>query len=105
MQFTRRLHPGIVSGDITCTVRIWQRLHVRIGGQYRLGDGAVEVTSIRQIELSDVTPMLARCCGFAGVVDMLQVAKHGPGETVYLIEFEYLRADGGRSLAPDHQPE
>jgi len=26
---------------------------------------------------------------FAGVVDLLKIAKHGPGENVYLIEFEY----------------
>jgi hypothetical protein len=47
------------------------------------------VTSIRQIELSDVTPDLARRSGFLGVVDLLKVAKHGPGENVYLVEFEY----------------
>jgi hypothetical protein len=27
--------------------------------------------------------------GFAGVVDQLKVAKHGAGENVYLIEFEF----------------
>ena len=32
---------------------------------------------------------LAKRSGFAGVVDLLKVAKHGPGENVYLIEFEY----------------
>jgi hypothetical protein len=90
MQFTKRLHEPIMSGDVTCTVRIWQRPHVKVGGRYRLGRGVVEVTSIRQIELGDITPALARRSGFAGVVDLLKVAKHGPGENVYLIEFTYL---------------
>jgi hypothetical protein len=39
--------------------------------------------------LHDITPELARTSGFAGVVDLLKTAKHGPGEKVYLIEFVY----------------
>ena len=76
-------------GEVSCSVRIWQRPHVKAGGRYRLGRGHIVVTSIRQIALSDITPALARRSGFAGVVDLLKVAKHGPGENVYLVEFEY----------------
>lgn len=89
MQFTRRLREPIKRGEITCSVRIWQRPHVKKGGRYPLGAGHIIVTSIRQIELSDITPALARRSGFAGVVDLLKIAKHGPGENVYLIEFKY----------------
>lgn len=91
MMFTKRLREPIRRGEITCTVRIWQRPHVKVGGRYALGPGFVVVKSLRQIELSDITPALARRSGFAGVVDLLKVAKHGPGENVYLIEFEYLK--------------
>jgi len=76
-------------GEVTCSVRIWQRPHVKVGGRYKLGPGEVVVTAMRRIELSDITPKLARDSGFAGVVDLLKIAKHGPGENVYLIEFEY----------------
>ena len=76
-------------GEVTCSVRIWQSPHVKVGGHYQLGDGLIEVTSVRRITLADITPELARRSGFAGVVDLLKVAKHGPGENVYLIEFEY----------------
>jgi len=89
MVFTKRLHAPIIAGEITCSIRIWQRPHVKVGGRYRLGPGAVEVTRLREIELADVTPDLARRSGFAGVVDLLKVAKHGPGERVFLVEFEY----------------
>jgi len=89
MQFTKRLHDPIMRGEVTCSVRIWQSPHVKVGGRYKLGPGAVEVTSMRRIELTDITPKLARESGFAGVVDLLKIAKHGPGENVYLIEFEY----------------
>lgn len=89
MTFTKRLRDGIVRGEITCSVRIWKQPRVKVGGRYRLGAGEVEVDSIRQIELRDLTPALARRSGFSGVVDLLKVAKHGRGENVYLIEFHY----------------
>ena len=89
MMFTKRLREPIMRGEIDCTVRIWQRPHVKVGGRYALGPGFVVVNSIRRIELSDITPSLARRSGFAGVVDLLKIAKHGAGENVYLIEFDY----------------
>ena len=89
MMFTKRLREPIMRGKVTCTVRIWQRPHVKVGGRYRLGPGYVEVTKMRQITLADITPDLARRSGFAGVVDLLKIAKHGPGEKVYLIDFRY----------------
>lgn len=89
MMFTKRLRTGIMRGDITCTVRIWHSPRVKVGGRYALGSGVVEVQSIREISLSDLTPALARRSGFQGVVDLLKVAKHGRGERVFLIDFEY----------------
>lgn len=89
MMFTKRLREPVMRGEVTCSVRIWQSPRVKVGGRYPLGPGHIEVTSIRQIALQDVTPELARRSGFAGLVDLLKVAKHGPGENVYLVEFEY----------------
>lgn len=89
MTFTKRLRPGIMAGEITCSVRIWRRPHVKVGGRYRMESGAVEVTRLTEIGMEDITPALARRSGFAGVVDLLKVAKHGPGERVFLVEFEY----------------
>jgi hypothetical protein len=89
MMFTKQLREPIMRGEITCSVRIWRRPRVKVGGAYPLGSGHIRVTSIRQIMLEDITPALARRSGFSGVVDLLKVAKHGTGENVYLIEFEY----------------
>jgi hypothetical protein len=89
MMFTKRLREPVMRGEVTCSVRLWQRPHVKAGGRYPLGPGWIQVTSISQIGLSDITPELARRSGFQGVVDLLKVAKHGPGENVYLVEFEY----------------
>ena len=90
MEFTKRLRDGVRSGEITCSVRIWQRPHVKAGNRYRMGDGEIEVDSIVQIAPEDITPRLARESGFAGVVDLLKTAKHGPGSNVYLVRFHYL---------------
>jgi hypothetical protein len=53
-------------------------------------EGEIEVDSIEQIGLPDITPELARCSGFLGVLDLLKVAKHGRGENIYLIRFHYI---------------
>lgn len=89
MIFTKRLREPVMRGEVTCSVRIWQSPRVKVGGRYGLGDGAIEVTAIREITLADVTPALARQSGFAGVVDLLKTAKHGCGQRVFLVEFEY----------------
>jgi hypothetical protein len=87
--FTKQLREGIRCGEITRTVRIWQRCHVKLGGRYRMGDGHVVVTAILPIVLADITGPLARQCGFKGVVDLLKIAKHGPGRNIFLIDFHY----------------
>ena len=90
MIFTKRLRQGVREGRITCSVRISQRPHVKAGGIYAMEEGHIVVESIRQIALADVTGDLARRSGFKGVIDLLKVAKHGPGTNVYLIDFHYV---------------
>jgi hypothetical protein len=87
--FQRRFHDGIRSGEIRCTVRIWQRPHVKLGGRYALGPGAIVVDKIYETRLDDITPALARRCGFTSLVDLLKTAKHGAGERVFVIDFHY----------------
>jgi hypothetical protein len=89
VQFLRTLRDRIRSGEITTTVRLWQRPHVTVGGRYALPPGEIIVTRIFEISLADVTPILARQSGFTGVVELLKVAKHGPGRRVFVIEFRY----------------
>jgi hypothetical protein len=48
------------------------------------------VDSIVRIAIDDITYDLARESGFASVDDLLEVAKHGSGDNVYLIRFHYL---------------
>ena len=94
MLFTKYLRDGVRSGAITRSVRVWMSPRVRAGGGYRFEDGEIEVDSIVPITLEQITPRLARECGFASVGDLLKLAKHGRGENVYLVEFHY--------IAPEH---
>jgi hypothetical protein len=90
MLFAKRLRGRIRSGRIRCTVRIWQRQRVKVGGRYRMDDGHVVVDSITRIRRRDITNDLARESGFDSVADLMSVAKHGKGRNIYLIRFHYL---------------
>jgi hypothetical protein len=98
MMFTKRLREPVMRGEITTSIRIWQKPHVKVGGTYALGPGHIRVTAIKEIGLRDITPAMARESGFEGLVDLLKVAKHGRGERVYLVTFEY--EDGFASPQP-----
>ena len=91
MMFTKRLREPIMRGEITCTVRIWRNLRVKVGGRYPLGGGFVEVSRIQQVDLGDITEDIARASGFADLDDLMSVARHGSGESVYLIDFIYAK--------------
>ncbi|MBB6144061.1 hypothetical protein HNQ77_002013 [Silvibacterium bohemicum] len=90
MVFAKWLREGVRSGNIRCSVRIWVRPHVLVGGRYRMDEGEIEIDSIEPIGLPDITPELARESGFLGVIDLLKVAKHGKGEKIYLVRFHYV---------------
>ena len=90
MVFAKRLRDGVRRGEITCSVRIWQRPHVKAGSRYRMEEGEIEIESITPIGYPDITPQLARESGFLGIVDLLKVAKHGRGENIYLVRFHYI---------------
>jgi hypothetical protein len=88
--FTKRLREGVRQGRITVSVRIWQSPRVKVGGRYKMDEGEIEIDSITPIGFPDITPELARESGFLGVIDLLKVAKHGPGEKIYLVRFHYI---------------
>ena len=111
MVFTKRLREGIRRGRIKCSVRIWTRPHVKAGGRYRMDEGQIVVDSITTIRLADITHDLARESGFSSLKDLLDTAKHGRGDNVYLIRFHYLpagawdvpRTEPGSPSSPDRR--
>src|ERR1700751_5782557 len=99
MTFTKRLREGVRRGEITCSVRIWTRPHVKVGARYRMEEGAIEIDSIEPIGFPDITPQLARAWGFLGVLDLLKVAKHGKGRK-YLSDSLPLRPSTPQAVHP-----
>ena len=94
MVFTKRLREGVRRGRIKCSIRIWQRPRVKVGGRYPMDDGHIVVDSIVPIDIGDITYDLARESGFLGLIDLLKVAKHGKGDNIYLVRFHYIPPRG-----------
>ena len=67
---------------------------MKAGGKYPMDDGHIVVDSIESIDMSDITHDLARESGFDSVKALLDLAKHGAGDNVYLIRFHYLPPGG-----------
>ena len=59
-----------------------------------MDDGHIVVDSIVPIRIKDITHDLARESGFGSVKELLETAKHGRGDNVYLIRFHYLPPGG-----------
>jgi hypothetical protein len=101
MVFTKRLREGVRRGAITCSVRIWVRPKVKVGRRYPMDGGEIEIDSIEQIAIQDITHALAIESGFLGIIDLLKVAKHGRGDNVYLIRFHYIPSLTAAPEPPD----
>jgi len=101
MMFTKRLRDPIKRGEITCSVRIWTRPHVRVGGRYRVdADGEVEVATL---DAQETTRRLARENGLlvgvsagANVFAAVRLARTLPKDSVVVT---ILCDSGSRYLA------
>ncbi len=90
MMFARPLRERVRAGEITSSVRIWLTPRVKVGGRYRLLDGHVEVTRLQEIDLSDVDDAMARAGGFDSLDALMDTARHGRGERVFLVDFVFV---------------
>jgi hypothetical protein len=104
MLFAKQLRERVRRGRITCSIRIWLRPHVKAGGRYPMEEGHIVVDEVTPITLEDITDRLARESGFESVDDLLQTARHGPGQNVYLIRFHYLPPGGWDSASDGRAP-
>ena len=90
MMFAKPLRQRVRSGEITRSVRIWLTPRVKVGGRYPLLDGQIEVTRLQEIDLADVTEALARETGFESLAALMETARHGRGERVFLVDFVFV---------------
>lgn len=98
MQFSRELRNDVLAGDITLSVRLWNRLQVREGGRYRVGLGEIEVDAIELVPFRAITREDVRRAGEADRESLRHRAAHaGPIDEdtlVYRIEFHAVGPDG-----------
>ena len=91
MQFSRELRNDVLAGDITLSVRLWQRPKVKPGGRYRVGLGAIEVDAIELVPFAAITGKDVRRAGEADRETLRRRAAHagpiGEDTLVYRIEF------------------
>ncbi len=55
MEFSRELRDDVLAGDITVSIRLWQRPKVKQGGRYRVGLGEIEIDSIELLPFAAIT--------------------------------------------------
>ena len=91
MQFSLELRDGVLTGDITVSVRLWRRPKVRVGGRYPVGPAVIEVDSIELGPFAHVTATDVRRSGEPDRETLRQRAAHagpiGDDTLVYRIAF------------------
>lgn len=55
MQFSPELREAVAAGDITVSIRLWQRAKVKAGGRYASGEFTIEVDSIELLPFSAIS--------------------------------------------------
>lgn len=53
--FSPELRAGVAAGDITVSIRLWQRPKVKAGGRYTSNDCVIEVDTIELMPFSAVS--------------------------------------------------
>lgn len=79
IQFSPELRECVLAGDITMTVRLWSRNQARVGGQYRVGDGLIEIDAIEELPFAAIDATDVRLAGEPDRETLRQRAAHaGP---------------------------
>ena len=87
----RELRNDVLAGNITLSIRLWQRPRVKQGGRYRVGLGEIEVDAVELVAFASVTGEDVRRAGEPDREALLKGAAHaGPidqSTLVYRIDF------------------
>jgi hypothetical protein len=98
VEFSRELRDDVLGGDITLSVRLWQRPQVKEGGRYRVGLGLIEIDAIELVPFSAITEEDVRRAGEPDRETLRDRAAHaGPIDEdtlVYRIELHAVSPGG-----------
>ena len=95
IQFRVRDHRRIATGELTLTFRRWRRPQARVGGRYRVDEGAVEVDHVSPIAADAITPEDARAAGFETPAAALEAIERNQrrgadrGAQLYRVAFHF----------------
>jgi hypothetical protein len=91
MMFGRELREAVASGEITVSIRLWQRPKVKLGGRYSTAGVVIEIDSVELLPFSAITAEDVRRCGEPDRESLRNRAAHaGPIDedtVVHRIEF------------------
>jgi hypothetical protein len=91
VRFSPELREGVAGGDITVSIRLWQRPKVRVDGRYESDGLQIEVDSVELLPFSAITAEDVSRSGESDREALRQRAAHaGPvadDTLVYRIEF------------------
>jgi hypothetical protein len=91
MMFGRDLREAVASGEITVSIRLWQRPKVKLGGRYSTAGVVIEIDSVELLPFSAITAEDVRRCGEPDRESLRNRAAHaGPIDedtVVHRIEF------------------
>ncbi len=91
MEFSPELRDSVLAGDITVSVRLWQRPRVRQGGRYPVGPGQIEVDNIELVPFAAITADDIQQSGEPDRETLRRRAAHagpiGDDTLVYRVEF------------------
>jgi len=91
VRFSPELREAVAAGDITVSIRLWQRPKVKVGGRYVSDGFEIEVDSVELLPFAAVSAEDVACSGEPDREALRQRAAHaGPihdDTLVYRIEF------------------
>jgi hypothetical protein len=94
--FKTRFHEGIRSGEITMTIRAWQKPQATSGKEYKLGaSGRIAVTAVNPVTLSEIRSRDVKASGFSSIDELVHMLrkesrrKLTARSKVYRVRFRY----------------
>jgi hypothetical protein len=76
VEFSPELREGVLTGQITLTYRLWSRPQVKSGGQYRVGDGMIQVDAIELVPFATIDDTDLKRTGEPDLQSLRQRAAH-----------------------------